>query len=83
MRPDKAKHPAPDRAETLQSVPDQVKVSADNYKSASRLAFGSFVPRRLTIREGVLAKDGDSPKPALLDRNAIDSTRVRCNHARH
>jgi hypothetical protein len=61
MRPDKAKHPVQQRSETLQSVPDQVKVGEDNYKSASHSAFGSFASRRLTIREGVLAKDGDSP----------------------
>ena len=61
MRPDKAKHPVRYGEGSLQSVPDQVKVSQHNYKSASRSAFSSFVPRRLTTREGVLAKDGDSP----------------------
>jgi hypothetical protein len=69
MRPDKAKRPVQDREKSplcraaagLQSLPDQVKVRQHNYKSASRSAFSSFVPRRLTTREGVLAKDGDSP----------------------
>lgn len=60
MRPDKAKHPARDRERSLQSATDQVKVGRHNYKSASRPALSSFVPRRLMTREGVLAKDGDS-----------------------
>lgn len=88
MRPDKAKHPVQDREKSplcrtaagLQSVSDQVKVGLHNYKSASRSAFIGFVPRRLTTREGVLAKDGDSP---ISHGDAIDSTPVRCNHARH
>jgi hypothetical protein len=62
MRLYKAKHPVGDRWGSLQSVPDQVKVGQYNYKSASRLACSSFVPRRLTTREGVLAKDG-TPLP--------------------